>query len=65
MYELKQVDWYKLGVELDVPTHTLKHIGKQCPTEARKLSDVLRYWLNNGEASWEDIIKALEKIGGH
>ena len=65
LYELKRVDWYELGVQLDVPTHTLKNIGKRCPTETRKLSEVLRYWLNNGVASWEDMIKALEKIGGH
>ena len=59
------MDWNELGVQLDVPTNFLTHIGKQCPTELRKLSEVLRYWLTNGEASWENIVNALERIGGH
>ena len=65
IYELKGVDWHHLGVQLDVPTHTLHNIGRENPIEARRLSEVLQYWLNNGEASWKAIVKALKGIGGH
>ena len=65
VYELKGVDWHELGVQLDVPTHTLKNIGKENPSEARKLSEVLQYWLNNGEASWRGMVEALKRIDGH
>ena len=59
------MDWHELGIYLEVPKHKLNNIGRENPTEARKLSEVLQYWLNNGEASWEMIIEALEKIGDH
>ena len=65
VYELKAVDWHDLGIQLDVPPHILKNIGKENPTEARKLSEVLQYWLNNGEAHWKEIVKALKRIGNH
>ena len=62
---LKEVDWNELGVQLDVPKHILNNIGKENPTEARKLSEVLNYWLNNGDANWKEIIEALRRIGKH
>lgn len=65
VYELKDVDWHELGVQLDVPRHILKNIDKENPTEARKLSEVLHHWLNNGDANWKEIIKALRRIGNH
>lgn len=65
VYELKEVDWHELGIQLEVPIHTLKNIGKENPSEARRLSEVLQYWLNNGEASWREIVKALKRIGNH
>ena len=43
MYELKEVDWHDLGIQLDVPAHTLRFIGKENLTETRKLSAVLQY----------------------
>ena len=46
-------------------THVLNSISRENPTEARKLSKVLQYWLNNGEASWQVIIKVLKRIDGH
>ena len=65
VYELRGVDWNELGIQLDVPKHVLNSISRDNPTEARKLSEVLQYWLNNGEASWKVIIKALKRIDGH
>ena len=64
-FELKGVDWYELGVQLKVPTSDLKKIERQNPTEARRLTEVLQYWLDNETASWEMIVEALERIGGH
>lgn len=64
-YELKEVDWYELGIHMNVPAHTLKNIGKDIASEARRLAEVLHYWLNNGEASWEAVVQALKRIGGH
>ena len=65
VYELKGVDWHELGIQLEVPAHTLTKIGREHHTEARKLSEVLQYWLNNGETSWNRIVEALKRIEGH
>ena len=65
VYELKEVDWHDLGVQLEVPTHILRTIDRENPTEARKLSEVLQYWLNNGDANWKEIIEALRRIDNH
>ena len=65
VFELKGVDWYDLGIQLNVPASDLKSIGRENPTEAMRLAEVLSYWLNNEAASWENIVEALERIGGH
>ena len=65
VYELKEVDWHDLGVQLEVPTHILNNIDKENQTETRKMSEVLQYWLNNNDANWKEIIKALRRIGKH
>ena len=65
MYELKEVDWHDLGIQLDVPAYTLRSIGRGNPTELSKLSDVLEYWLWKGEPSWKEIVEALKRIGNH
>ena len=59
------MDWNELGIQLNVPKHILNNIGKENPNEARKLSEVLNYWLNNGDVNWKEIIKALRRIGKH
>ena len=67
--ELKEVDWNQLGIQLNVPRHILRNIDRENPgNESRKLSEVLQYWIDNaesGEALWETIIIALQKIGDH
>ena len=65
VYVLKGVDWNELGIHLGVPEYALRSIDRENPSEARKLSKVVQYWLSNGEPSWEVIITALERIGGH
>ena len=68
MYELKEVDWYQLGIQLEVPIHVLTEIDRENPgDERRKLTKVLDYWIKNAKpaASWETIVKALQRITGH
>ena len=67
VYELKEVDWYQLGVQLDVPVHILNNIDRENFSEPRKLSKVLQYWIDNAKpvASWNTIVRALQRIGGH
>ena len=65
-YELTTVDWYQLGVQLNVPEHILTQIDLENPgNESRKLTKLLQYWKRNNEASWEKIVEALQRIGGH
>ena len=67
VYELKEVDWNQLGIQLNVPRHILRNIDRENPgNESRKLSEVLQYWIDNEpEPSWEKIIQALQRIGEH
>ena len=67
IYELKEVDWNQLGIQLNIPRHILRNIDRENPgNESRKLSEVLQYWIDNEpEPSWEKIIQALQRIGGH
>ena len=67
VYELKEVDWYQLGVQLDVPVHILNNIDRENFGEPRKLSKVLQYWIDNAKpvASWNTIVRALQRIDGH
>ena len=66
VYELKKVDWNQLGIQLNVPRHILRNIDRENPgNESRKLSEV-QYWIDNEPAvSWEKILEALWRIGGH
>ena len=60
------MDWHDLGVQLHVPLSTLKRIERENPTESRRLTEVIQYWLNNEVAtSWEKVIEALERMTGH
>ena len=64
---LRGVDWYQLGVQLNVPVHILTNIDLENRSESRKLSKVLDYWIKNAkpEASWNMIDNGLQRIGGH
>ena len=61
-------DWYSLGVALRIHPNKLQEIQKLSPLEGiqRWRIDLLQYWLNSTpDASWKDIIVALESIGHH
>ena len=60
------VDWYELGIHLCVPETKLNAMKKDhVNSTQRQLIQVLSYYQDNGELSWEKIIEALMKIGGH
>ena len=64
--ELKPVDnWYLFGVKLEVPVYELNKIKAseaQGEIELYK-THTFRYWLNsNPNASWKDVVRALEQI---
>ena len=67
MVVLREVDWYQLGIQLEVPIHILKRIKRQnIRDELAMLTEMLEYWKDNKEdSSWEKIVKALQRIGGH
>ena len=65
MYELREVNWHELGDQLEVPNHILTNFDIENRTEDRKLSEVLNYWLRNGDASWKVMVEALSRIGKH
>lgn len=61
------VDWYPLGVQLDVPTSEMRQfeiIHRGNPT--RCMLDMLEYWMLNSEnVSWRYLANALETVGGY
>ena len=67
MVVLREVDWYQLGIQLEVPIHILRKIEKQNPRdESRMLTEMLEYWKDNKEdPSWEKIAEAVQRISGH
>ena len=62
---LREVNWYQLGTQLDVPQEELERIEEERGV-SRRLNMMLHYWLKNAETpSWEKIIKALERMKRH
>ena len=61
------VDWYPLGVQLDVPTDKMRRfeiIHRGNP--ARCMLDMLEYWMHNSEnVSWHYLAEALKTVGGY
>ena len=62
---LRAVNWHELGIQLNVPGYILTNIDVDYHHNSRKLSEVVKYWKRNNEASWEKVVKALGRIGGH
>ena len=64
--ELSKVEkWFMLGIFLDVPVDQLEKIesSHQQRELERCMIDMLKYWLNNNvNASWKDVVRALEQI---
>ena len=59
------VDWELLGINLGLEMHKLEEIKAKCGGDPvmckNKMYDI---WLRqNTEASWRDVVQALEKLG--
>lgn len=56
-------DWYMFGTFLNVPVKELQKIESSRRGELDRCKiDTLQYWLdNNVNASWKDVIRALEQ----
>ncbi len=58
------VKWFDLGLMLGVPVSVVEDIRHNRTSNAKQaLKDLIQYWLNSGEASWEDLACALEDMG--
>ena len=62
--ELKLVDWYLLGVGLDLPSYQLKSIKDNWHQVEHRRSKVLDFWLNSTTTphTWEAVAKAVGVI---
>lgn len=53
--------WYKIGVQLDVPSFQLKNIEKKSSDSMEKLCDTLDYWMSKERScSWGYLVDALK-----
>ena len=63
--ELIMVDWYQLGVQLELPPDRLDKIEEDSKGAEKRLCKVLQYWLTNEtNPSWDKICEALHRMGG-
>ena len=59
-----KVDWYELGIELDISTGTLNTVKEDHGTVRRCLLAMLDKWLGMyPERGWSDIVIALRAMG--
>ena len=58
---------YQLGIQLNIPSSTLKTIEKNHPGNIDRLKiEVIEYWLcNSPNTSWTTLANAVERLGGH
>ena len=55
-----RVDWYELGVQLDISSGTLNAIKEENSTVKRRLIAMLEKWLSKyPERGWSDVVNAL------
>ena len=58
-----KVDWYELGIKLDIPSGTLNAIKEEHDTVKRRLVAMLEKWLNKyPERGWSDVVDALRSM---
>ena len=60
-------EWYKLGVQLEIPSATLSILKSDYPRDAQRcMTEVIRMWLQNSpECSWAKLAEAVEAVGGY
>ena len=55
-------DWYMFGSSLDMPSEILDPL--KTPSNADVcLLNMISYWYNKSEPTWEDLIEALQQLG--
>ena len=59
---MEVVDWFHLGLYLEVPEHELKMIRCDYPDVKRRKTQALSVWMKMKEASWSQIVRALVGI---
>ena len=66
VYELNEVvDWYHLGLHLEIPDVELQIIAKDHPQDTKMCrTKMLSWWMNNvEERKWATIVHALVRTG--
>lgn len=54
--------WYLFGTSLNMPLEDLQAL--RTPSSADVcLLDMISFWYQNGEPTWEDLIEALQHLG--
>lgn len=58
-------EWHALGIQLKVPSSTLRAIEQDWPRDAeRRKSEMVNAWLRqDSDASWEKLAQALSTVG--
>ena len=56
------VDWFHLGIYLDIPHSALLKISAENGTVDRCKTQALIKWMDLREPSWEDVVRALVNI---
>ena len=56
------VDWFHLGIYLDVPHSELMKIRYDYPDVDQRKTQALSVWLKMKEGSWSEIVRALISI---
>ena len=58
------VDWFHLGLYLDIPTHQLLSIEVERMKHVQRCrTDLLGWWLQHGkQLTWTAMVRALERI---
>ena len=58
------VDWYQLGLNLGLPKHELTKIERDYQGNDRRRLEMLDKWLRcTPNATWRDVVSALEQMG--
>ena len=59
----EKVDWYELGIQLDITTGVLKYIKEDNDTAKQRLIAMLEKWLSKyPEKGWSHIVDALRQM---
>ena len=55
-----RISWYNIGLQLDVPVHTLDSIDREKGDDGDHLRNMLKWWLKRSGATWGALSDALK-----